>query len=66
MSECVCVCVLVAWQSGSGDWWQIGTYYEGAPKVLGHFNATSGWEDLFDQKRIDQVRQYGWDLRSPS
>jgi len=41
--------------SCSGDWWQLGTYTEGAPKVLGAFNATAGWEDLFAQKKIDQV-----------
>jgi sucrose-6-phosphate hydrolase SacC (GH32 family) len=39
--------------SCGGDWWQVGTYTEAAPKVLGTFNATPGWEDLFVQKRID-------------
>lgn len=36
----------------------MGTYYDAAPKVLGHFNATEGWEDLFEQKRIDQGNFY--------
>ncbi|CAE8614642.1 unnamed protein product [Polarella glacialis] len=39
--------------SCGGDWWQLGTYEEGAPKTLGHFHSTPGWEDVFVQKRID-------------
>ena len=42
--------------SCGGDFWQLGTYTEGPPKVLGHFNATAGWEDLFAQRRIET----GW------
>eukprot|EP00756_Hemistasia_phaeocysticola_P019743 Hpha_TRINITY_DN15680_c1_g1::TRINITY_DN15680_c1_g1_i1::g.99886::m.99886/K01193/INV, sacA; beta-fructofuranosidase len=44
--------------SCGGDWWQLGTYKAGAPKELGSFNATPGWEDLFAQKRIDYGRFY--------
>jgi sucrose-6-phosphate hydrolase SacC (GH32 family) len=42
--------------SCGGDWWQLGTYTEGPPKLLGHFNATAGWEDLFAQRKIET----GW------
>ena len=42
-----------------GDWWQLGTYREGAPRVeVGGFNATPGWEDLFAQRRIDSGHFY--------
>jgi sucrose-6-phosphate hydrolase SacC (GH32 family) len=44
--------------SCGGDWWQMGTYVGGAPKKLGSFNATPGWEDLWDQKRIDEGQFY--------
>ena len=44
--------------SCGGDWWQIGTYGAGAPKVLGTFTATPGWEDVFDQRKIDQGQFY--------
>lgn len=40
--------------SCGGDWTQLGTYVPAPAKVLGSFNATPGWEDLFVQKRIDQ------------
>eukprot|EP00041_Stephanoeca_diplocostata_P021593 m.504556 g.504556 ORF g.504556 m.504556 type:complete len:649 (+) comp21862_c0_seq7:117-2063(+) len=40
--------------SCGGDWWQLGTYVAGAPKQLGSFNATPGWEDMFVQRKIDQ------------
>ena len=30
--------------SCGGDWWQLGTYSEGAPRQLGNFTATAGWE----------------------
>lgn len=40
--------------SCGGDWWQLGSYTEGAPKTLGSFVATKGWEDLFVQKKMDQ------------
>ena len=39
--------------SCSGDWWQLGTYEAGAPKTLGSFNATPGWEDAWAQRKID-------------
>ena len=39
--------------SCGGDWWQLGSYEAGAPKQLGNFTATPGWEDLFTQRRID-------------
>ena len=44
--------------SCGGDWWQLGTYTEGPPKVLGHFNATAGWEDVFAQKKVEQGHLY--------
>eukprot|EP00912_Choanoflagellata_sp_UC4_P001140 UC4_evm1s708 len=44
--------------SCGGDWWQMGTYTPGAPKVLGTFVATPGYEDLFAQRRIDQGNFY--------
>jgi hypothetical protein len=40
--------------SCAGDWWQLGSYTGGAPKVLGNFSATPGWEDLWAQRKIDQ------------
>ena len=52
--RCVSLSLLPGEQSCGGDWWQVGTYTEGLPKQLGQFNATAGWEDLFEQKRIDQ------------
>ena len=39
--------------SCGGDWWQLGSYTPAAPKTLGTFNSTPGWEDLFAQRRID-------------
>jgi len=39
--------------SCGGDWWQLGSYVPAAPKTLGTFRATPGWEDVFVQKRID-------------
>ena len=39
--------------SCGGDWWQLGSYEAGAPKQLGNFSATPGWEDLFVNRRID-------------
>lgn len=44
--------------SCGGDWWQMGTYAPGAPKVLSNFTATKGWEDLFVQRRIDFGKFY--------
>ena len=44
--------------SCGGDWWQLGTYAEGAPRVLGNFTPTPGWEDLFEQRRIDSGNFY--------
>ena len=39
--------------SCGGDWWQLGTHVAGAPKQLGTFAATPGWEDVFAQRKID-------------
>lgn len=39
--------------SCGGDWWQLGTYAEGAPKALGGFAATPGWDAEFAQREID-------------
>jgi sucrose-6-phosphate hydrolase SacC (GH32 family) len=39
--------------AGYFDWWQAGTYVDGARGTLPSFNATSGWEDLFVQRVID-------------
>jgi len=44
--------------SCGGDWWQIGTYTAGPPKVLGTFQATKHWEDVFEQRKIDQGAFY--------
>lgn len=44
--------------SCGGDWWQMGTYTFGAPKVLGNFTATLDWEDLFVQRSIDKGAFY--------
>lgn len=44
--------------SCGGDWTQMGTYTPGAPKELGNFTATTGWEDLFEQKKIDAGHFY--------
>lgn len=44
--------------SCGGDWWQLGTYTEGAPKELGSFKETEGWEDLFQQKKMDVGQFY--------
>ena len=44
--------------SCGGDWWQLGTYANGPPKELGTFKVTPGWEDVFDQRRIDQGNFY--------
>jgi sucrose-6-phosphate hydrolase SacC (GH32 family) len=40
------------------DLWQAGTYGAPAPKVLGNFSATPGWEDLFVQRQIDEGAFY--------
>lgn len=40
--------------SCGGDFWQLGTYTAGPPRSTGNFSATPGWEDLYEQKRIDQ------------
>lgn len=40
--------------SCGGDWWQLGTYTAGLPRSTGTFSATPGWEDLYEQKKIDQ------------
>lgn len=49
--------------SCGGDWWQLGTYDAGAPKTLGSFKATPGWEDLFAQRKIDQgLQAIDWGL----
>eukprot|EP00933_Yihiella_yeosuensis_P065924 TRINITY_DN6994_c1_g1_i1.p1 TRINITY_DN6994_c1_g1~~TRINITY_DN6994_c1_g1_i1.p1 ORF type:complete len:579 (-),score=93.45 TRINITY_DN6994_c1_g1_i1:263-1999(-) len=39
--------------SCSGDWWQMGTYTAGRPKEIDSFKPTKGWEDLFEQVRVD-------------
>ncbi|KAJ8612523.1 hypothetical protein CTAYLR_003732 [Chrysophaeum taylorii] len=39
--------------SCDGDWWQLGDYVAGAPGEIGSFEATPGWEDLFEQRKID-------------
>ena len=39
-------------------WWQLGTYDGGPPKTLGTYKATPGWEDLFEQRQIDQGLLY--------
>lgn len=39
--------------SCGGDWWQLGTYDEGAMNTTGSFKPTPGWEDLFEQRKID-------------
>jgi len=39
--------------SCGGDWWQLGTHVAGAPKQLGTFAATPGWEDVFAQRKIE-------------
>merc|ERR1712072_185869 len=44
--------------SCGGDWTQVGTYVAGKPKEVDQFNATPGWEDLFQQKRIDYGNFY--------
>ena len=36
------------------DWWQAGTYIDGPPNTLPAFNATPGWEELFEQRVIDR------------
>lgn len=36
----------------------LGRIRTGAPKELGTFQATPGWEDVFDQRRIDQGNFY--------
>lgn len=43
---------------GGKDWWQLGTYNNPAPKVLGNFSATTGWEDLFNPRVIDKASLY--------
>lgn len=35
------------------DWWQLGDYVAGEPGQVGSFDATPGWEDLFEQVMID-------------
>jgi len=44
--------------SCGGDWWQIGSYNDPEPKVLGIFNTTPGWEDVWTQRKIDQGHFY--------
>lgn len=44
--------------SCNGDWWQLGTYSGAAPRELGNFTATPGWEGLYSQRRIDFGRFY--------
>ena len=44
--------------SCGGDWWQLGTYDAGKPKMPDNFTATPGWEDLFAQRKIDQGNFY--------
>mmetsp|Transcript_4924 Transcript_4924/g.16476 ORF Transcript_4924/g.16476 Transcript_4924/m.16476 type:complete len:548 (+) Transcript_4924:27-1670(+) len=44
--------------SCGGDWWQLGSYDPGAPRSVGSFKPTPGWEDVFAQKRIDQGNFY--------
>jgi sucrose-6-phosphate hydrolase SacC (GH32 family) len=44
--------------SCGGDWWQMGTYSAEQPKVLGTFQSTKNWEDVFLQRRIDQGAFY--------
>jgi len=44
--------------SCGGDWWQVGSLSAAAPMALGGFNATPGWEDLFEQRKIDPGNFY--------
>ena len=44
--------------SCAGDWWQLGTYSGAAPRELGNFTPTAGWEDAFEQRRIDAGHFY--------
>jgi sucrose-6-phosphate hydrolase SacC (GH32 family) len=44
--------------SCGGDWWQLGSYSASKAGVLGNFSATPGWEDLWEQKKIDQGHFY--------
>jgi len=44
--------------SCGGDFWQLGTYEDGPPKVIPSFKATPGWEDLFEQKIMDVGKFY--------
>ncbi|KAJ1449760.1 glycosyl hydrolase [Pelagophyceae sp. CCMP2097] len=39
--------------SCGGDWWQAGTYAGSEPGELGTFRPTPGWEDLYEQRKID-------------
>jgi len=39
--------------SCGGDWWQVGNYLDGAPKTPGNFSAAPGWEDEFEQRKMD-------------
>jgi beta-fructofuranosidase len=39
--------------SCGGDWWQLGSYDPGPRNSTGSFSATAGWEDLFEQRRMD-------------
>ncbi len=39
--------------SCNGDWWQLGTYVAGHPGAQDAFEPTAGWEDEFNQRRID-------------
>jgi sucrose-6-phosphate hydrolase SacC (GH32 family) len=39
--------------SCGGDWWQLGTYDDGAVNTTGSFKPTPGWHDLFEQRKID-------------
>ena len=44
--------------SCGGDWWQLGTYSGAAVRELGHFTPTAGWQDAFEQRRIDAGHFY--------
>lgn len=35
------------------DWWQVGNFTPGQPGEVGSFEPASGWEDLFEKRKID-------------
>mmetsp|Transcript_10679 Transcript_10679/g.32897 ORF Transcript_10679/g.32897 Transcript_10679/m.32897 type:complete len:459 (+) Transcript_10679:880-2256(+) len=43
---------------GGVDFWQIGTYREGAPNTTGSFKPTPGWEELYSLRVIDMGHFY--------